>query len=95
GRDRLLALSEAARRSAAARSELLAALLAPAVLDRYGAGLGAFRARAHRVLAALGGHERYLPGLRRLVDHSSALLLPPPGTAAGAHPTRPWRPTGR
>ncbi|MFJ2820479.1 polyprenyl synthetase family protein [Streptomyces toxytricini] len=96
GRDRLLALSEAARRSAAARSELLAALLAPAVLDRYGAGLGAFRARAHRVLAALGGHERYLPALRRLVDHSSALLLPPPpGTAAGAHPTQPWRPTGR
>ncbi|WP_284579420.1 polyprenyl synthetase family protein [Streptomyces sp. 2P-4] len=98
GRDRLLTLCGAARVSAAARSELLAALLAPAVLRRYGAGLGAFRARTHRVLAAVGGHERYLAALRRLVDHASALLLPPAAAAAAAataRPTRPWRPTGR
>ncbi|MFG2292486.1 polyprenyl synthetase family protein [Streptomyces sp. NPDC048603] len=79
-RRNVLELSEAARASAGARSELLALLLAPATLDRYCEGVEAHRTQAHRILDELGGNERHSAALRRLVDMSAQMLL-----TAGPH----------
>ncbi|MEV7616334.1 polyprenyl synthetase family protein [Streptomyces sp. NPDC089799] len=76
-------LAEAAADSAAARSELLALLLAPAALDRYREDIGTHRARAHRILDELGGNGRYSAALRRLVDLSAQMILTPGAHSAG------------
>ncbi|MFF4102153.1 polyprenyl synthetase family protein [Streptomyces sp. NPDC001903] len=84
-REDIVGRSVAARHCGQARAELGRLLLTPDVLDRYAAGLDSFRAEAHRLLSALGGDERHLPGMRHLVDHAARMLLrarPVPAAAA-------------
>ncbi|GAA2445067.1 polyprenyl synthetase family protein [Streptomyces macrosporus] len=84
GREHVLSLHTAARCSEQARAELTAVLSAPAVLRRFHEDLDGFRARAHRILDGLGGHEEHLPVLRQLVDMAGRMLLPPQAAPAEA-----------
>ncbi|GAA3837751.1 polyprenyl synthetase family protein [Streptomyces phyllanthi] len=75
-RERVPALSAAARTSERARQDLTALLLAPDVLRRYRKDLDTFRDEAHRILRELGGHEEPLAALGQLVDQSAGMYLP-------------------
>ncbi|WP_063766897.1 polyprenyl synthetase family protein [Streptomyces sp. NRRL S-813] len=87
--EHVMALHRAARTSAHARAELSDLLRTPAVLRRFEKDIDEFRDRAHRILDELGGHERYLPVLRDLVDRSSSVLLRPGQSLGGVSSIMP------